>query len=145
MILKRAWLSNRRRRLFILFSLAASFTVGFLYSHRADFAFSIHSQSTVDGKFKRKVKCSVTSNVGEGKSCRLKIAIPCESRRQQVDLMRKLPRLKHEFMMSLSQPGMDEVVRDRNFRELRRQLLQTLNKHGDDSVRTLYFEEFFTE
>lgn len=114
----------------------------FLYSQREKFGIPDLSSDKLlhAGKPAGKIRCRVASNVSDGKYLSLALAIPCKDTRQRSDLERKLPRLRHRFLMSMSQPEMEEFIEQRNFEAIRKQLLNIINQDADKPVDTIYFE-----
>ena len=91
---------------------------------------------------KGQVKCSVVTTV-EGTHCLLmKLAIPCEDMKQRLQLTRNLPKFKNQFMMKISEPGMKEAVKNRDFETIRQHVLAILHTISGKSPDTVYFERF---
>ena len=90
----------------------------------------------------RYVKTVLVSRVGK-KDLRLKLLIPCADKRQQIEIMQKMPRIKHSFMQSASHPNFAEPFEQRDFKEIKQYLLKVVNNVSDRPVKDVYFETFF--
>ncbi len=82
------------------------------------------------------------TNVGT-KHLRLKLHIPCKDRKQKNDLLRKMPKIKNELIMSMSGDEMELSIKNRDFNAVRKHLLQVFNNHVTKPLEELYFESFF--
>jgi len=94
---------------------------------------------------KGQVKCSVAFNVDKGHYLRLKIAIACDGNTQRLDVTRILPRFKHELLMELGRPEMEEVVKNRDFRTLKAHFVGILNRLVKRPIKKVYIENFFID
>jgi len=82
------------------------------------------------------------TNIGT-KHLRLKLHIPCKDRKQKNDLLRKMPKIKNELIMSMSGDEMELSVKNKDFNAVRKHLLQVFNNHVAKPLEELYFESFF--
>jgi flagellar basal body-associated protein FliL len=134
-------------RRFLLCFLATLLAVcaGIFYCEREKFRLPDISRASIfeDKKSAGKVRCFVITNVSDRTYLRLRLAIPCAGKGQRADLERRLPRLKHEFLMVLNEPDMETFIRDRNFEAMRRELVRVVNQNVEQPVETLYFEGFY--
>ncbi len=91
---------------------------------------------------KGQVKCSVVTTV-EGTHCLLmKLAIPCEDKKQRLQLTRNLPKFKNQLMMKIGEPEMREAVKNRDFETIRQHVPAILHTISEKSPDTVYFESF---
>ncbi len=97
------------------------------------------------GTLKGTVRCTLISSVNDTQHLRMELAIPYKSRNQWVEIRKAVPRLKHEFMMSMQTKGLEEVVKRRDFNTLRSHLLRLINRHLKNPVEEIYFESFFVD
>jgi len=88
------------------------------------------------------VRCSVASTVDGTHYLRMKLAIPCEDRKQRLRLTRNLPRFKNQLMMKMSEPEMKEAVKNRDFETIRHHVIKILNTISKKPVNNVYFEGF---
>ncbi|HDZ23443.1 MAG TPA: flagellar basal body-associated FliL family protein [Desulfobacteraceae bacterium] len=91
---------------------------------------------------KGQVRCSVASTVDGNHYLRMKLAIPCEDRKQQLQLSRNLPRFKNQFLMKMSEPEVREAVKNRDFETIRHHIIKILNNISKKPVKSVYFEGF---
>jgi flagellar basal body-associated protein FliL len=91
---------------------------------------------------KGQVRCSVASTVGGTHYLRMKLAIPCEDRKQRLRLTRNLPRFKNQLTMEMSEPEMKETVKNRDFETIRHHIIKILNTISKKPVSNIYFEGF---
>ncbi len=97
------------------------------------------------GTLKGTVRCTLISPVGNSRYLRMGLAIPYKDRSQWRDIRKAVPRLKHDFMLSMEGSGLETVVQKRDFETLRAHLLRLLNRHVKRPVEQLYFESFFLD
>ena len=130
--------------LFFVVGLLIAF-LGFFYAHREKFHFPKIKKLPVfqDSSSAGSVRCFVISNVGQSTYLRLKLAIPCRGKDEREDLESKLPRLKHEFLMTLGEPETEQFIRQRNLEAIRKQLLKVINRNAEKPVDHLYIEGFY--
>jgi flagellar basal body-associated protein FliL len=130
----------------LLFILALAIA-GCIISMRYHYVFQLSQslfQRTYDAsRSKGQVKCSVAYSVGERHYLRLKLAIACDGNRQRVELTRNLPRFKNELLMELGSPGMEEAVKNRDFKTLKAHFVRILNRLVKTPVKNVYIENFF--
>lgn len=88
------------------------------------------------------VRCYVASTIDGKHHVRMRLAIPCTDRKQQIFLTRNLPRFKNQLMMKMSQPEMQRAVRNRDFETLRHQVIKILNSISKRPITHVYFEGF---
>jgi flagellar basal body-associated protein FliL len=88
------------------------------------------------------VRCYVAGTVDGKHYLRMKLAIPCKDREQRLYLTHNLPRFKNQLMMKMSQPEIEEAVRNRDFETLRYHVINILNTISRKPVSTVYFEGF---
>jgi flagellar basal body-associated protein FliL len=88
------------------------------------------------------VRCYVASTIDGKHYVRMRLAIPCTDRKQQIFLTRNLPRFKNQLMMKMSQPEMQRAVRNRDFETLRHQVIKILNSISKRPITHVYFEGF---
>lgn len=88
------------------------------------------------------VKPVLFANIGT-KHLRLKLNIPCKDKEQKDDLLRKMPRIKHELLMSMSSKEVELSIEQKNFNAIRKHLLHVFNSHVTEPLEKLYFEGFF--
>ena len=82
------------------------------------------------------------TNIGT-KHLRLKLHIPCNDKEQKNDLIRKMPKIKNELIMSMSGDEMELSIKNKDFNAVRKHLLQVFNNHVTKPLKELYFESFF--
>ena len=70
------------------------------------------------------------------------MTIPCSNKSQQAALKRKLPRIKSDFLIYLNNSDMEEYVRERNFVNIKANLLHVVNMHTDKPVQQIYLTKF---
>jgi len=87
-------------------------------------------------------KPALFTNIGT-KHLRLKLHIPCKDRKQKNDLLRKMPKIKNDLIMSMSGDEMELSIKNKDFNAVRKQLLQVFNNHVTTPLKELYFESFF--
>lgn len=88
------------------------------------------------------VKPTLFANIGT-KHLRLKLNIPCKDKEQKDELLRKMPRIKHELLMSMNSKEVELSIEQKNFKAIRKHLLQVFNNHVTEPLEELYFEGFF--
>lgn len=88
------------------------------------------------------VSCLLVTSVGS-KSLRIGFSIPSEDEHQKMRLVRELPRIKHDLLMSADTPDLVSLYKERDFAAIKSYLLRVVNKHSDQPVKALYFESFF--
>lgn len=108
------------------------------FYYRDDFRLSTLSVK----KFRGQIQCSVYANATEKSCMSLSLSIPCSSKEQYNDLNNKLPRLRHELLLSLSRPEVNEIMRKGKLEEAKKHLIQTINQVAKEPVEDLYFDSF---
>jgi len=88
------------------------------------------------------VRCFVAGTFDGKHYLRMKLAIPCEDRKQRLQLMHNLPRFKNQLMMEMSQPEIKEAIKNRDFETIRHNIIKILNTISKKPVNTVYFEGF---
>jgi flagellar basal body-associated protein FliL len=116
-----------------------------LYHYRQRIPLSVGALKGLvqDSGSKGRVKCMLTTNMGGGHALRMKLGIPYEDHRQRADLAKKVPRFQHDLLMAMNQPEMEALLKDRNFRILKRQILHIINRSAEKPVGTVFLESFF--
>ena len=87
------------------------------------------------------VRCVVRSTIGP-QTLRLTFNIPCRDYEQKQELSRNLPRIHHDFVMTMDRKEVSSSLKERDFEMVRGHLLTIVNKHTKEPVDTLYFENF---
>lgn len=87
------------------------------------------------------VGCQIVAKVGE-RRLRMDLVMAAENRDQRDDLLHKLPAIKHDLLMSASQPDLVPSLELRDFDAIRDHVLRTVNQHTNRPVDQLYFESY---
>ena len=90
------------------------------------------------------VGCSFVTNI-EGKHLRLKFLIPSRDRREQAEIERIVPKIKHDLLMSMGRPEIERQFENRDFSAVRTHLLNIVNSHSNTPVEHVYLETFFCD
>jgi len=113
----------------------------FLYNYREE----IHIPQITLEPFRHSggnVECLVVTTIRD-KSLRLSFSIPAKDKRHRERLIRELPRIKHELLMSADDPEMVSYFEKRDFVSIRKKVIELVNKHLEKPVDTVYFDSFF--
>ena len=79
----------------------------------------------------------------EEKVLRMNINIPCKNISQKRTLMRSLPRIRHQMLMSLDEPMMRQWVEHRNFTAIKKHALSLVNSYSSVKVKSLFVRNFY--
>jgi hypothetical protein len=63
--------------------------------------------------------------------------------KQKGDILKKIPKIKHELFMIMSIPEIGLAVEQRDFGVMKKHLLQAVNKFSSRPVETVYIENYF--
>ena len=88
------------------------------------------------------VKINLVASIGE-KCLRVNYLVPCKNLDQKLELINKLPGIKHEMLMTLYSPEMIEFVEQRNFKKIKKTSLNTINNYSKETLKSIYVECFF--
>ena len=75
-------------------------------------------------------------------SLRVKFSVPCSSLSQKYDMMKRLPKIKHELLMTMSRPNVIKSVEERDFKKIKKHSLKVINNYSDKKINKLYVEFF---
>lgn len=136
-------LFNKKGNIYISSLIIVFFCVLVLFVYH--FRKEIHiPELTLDpvGGGDQNVKCLLVSSVGS-KSLRIGFSIPSEDKRQKENMLKELPRIKHDLLMSADAPDLVSFYKERDFTAIKSYLLRVVNRYSDQPVETIYFESFF--
>ena len=88
------------------------------------------------------VKCYVVTSIDE-KCLRLVLLIPCRDQIQKKALLEKIPRVRHEILMSVNSAEMAMSIKQKDFKAIKKTLLQIVDKHADKQIKEIFIETFF--
>ena len=137
-------IDKRKRSIKIIISLIVFFLcAGGLYHYRYQFSLS---KGLLTGRNRaghsKHVMINVRTHVGTEILLDMKMAIPCEDKKQRADLTRNLKTIKSDLLTSIDHADMADWIRERKFGAIKCQLLETINSHIDKPVKNLYFQSF---
>lgn len=89
-----------------------------------------------------KVDCVLFSSVGN-KNLRILFSIPSKDKRQREVLLKEVPRIRHELLISMDDPDLMSSVENRDFDSIRSHFVRVINNHLDQPIDTIYFEGFY--
>ena len=115
------------------------------YFFRYEFNISIQlpQESDLTKSLSGTMQCTLISNIQDSHYLRMKLAVPYRDRKQWVEIRNALPKIKNQFIMAISQEGVEEIVQERDFESMRSLLLQIFNKNLERPLDNIYFENFF--
>ena len=88
------------------------------------------------------VKFQVVAGIN-GKNLRVKFAVPCGNMKQKYKILKRLPGVKHEMLMSMTRPEVIQSIEERDFGAIKRNSLQVINRYSPEKIDKLYMEFFF--
>lgn len=89
-----------------------------------------------------KVHCETATTIGT-KHLTLGFYIVSADRSQWEELVKKLPRIKHDILVTANEAKMRSWIAQRDFGKIKASLLETVNRHTGRPVKTVYLESFF--
>lgn len=138
-------MSERKKILLSLFftALFLATLVG-IYQFREELQIPVvlREKSSRSRALENKVECNVTAKIGT-KDLRLKFLIPYQDLKEREELMKSMPAIKHELLMSGDRSQIAQAIEQRNFEGIRMYLLQVVNRFAARPIKELYFESFF--
>ena len=88
------------------------------------------------------VKFHLLAGIGD-KSLRVKYSVPCKNIKQKEYITKRIPRIKHELLMSMSNQAIAQSIEERDFKAIKKNALQVINSYSTEPIKRLYVEFFF--
>ena len=130
----------------IIFVLVSILTLtGLAYNYREEIDFSQRIRTIKNRVFAKEevsLKFNLVAGINE-KSLRVKFSIPCENIKQRHCILKRLPIIKHELLMSMSRPEVMRSIEERDFNAMKRGSLRIINSVSNEAINRLYVEFFF--
>lgn len=87
-------------------------------------------------------KMKVVLSMGTDQSVGLSVAIPYTRKEEFDDLIQNYPRIKNDFLLKVKPGQMDGWVKTRDFKAIKKKILEIVNGRLKTPVDTLYLESF---
>ena len=88
------------------------------------------------------VKFDVATSIGD-QHLWVKFSAPCINMRHKNQILKRLPKIKHELLMSMSRPEVIQAIEVRDFKSIKKHSLQIINNFSPELINKLYLEFFF--
>ncbi len=86
------------------------------------------------------VSCHVTLNIDEYYLLNMKFLLPSENRRQEKELNRILPKIKHRIIENMNNQKAD-MIRNGKLADFKRELVGLVNQELETPVKDIYFQQ----
>ncbi|RJR30515.1 MAG: hypothetical protein C4576_33365 [Desulfobacteraceae bacterium] len=133
-------LSHLKSILLILLVIGLGITSVIFYSRR-ELKIPELSLKSSQSKSDSQVDCLLVARLGD-RHLRMGFYMPAEDRKQRDDLLKKLPAIKHDLLMSAGRADFLSALEIRDFDSIREYLLETVNLHAREPVDSLFFQNF---
>ena len=138
-------MSEKNKMLLFIFFIGVVFASSIVTYRYKDEIKNLKIVTTIADSFshpEKYVKCYVVTSI-DGKCLRLVLLIPCKDQIQKQALLQKMPRVRHEILMSVNSAEMAMSIKQKDFKAIKKNLLQIVDKHADKQIKEIFLENFF--
>lgn len=73
----------------------------------------------------------------------IKFLVPCNDLSEKKRIQKRLPRIRHEMLMTMSRPEVIDAIKHHDFKQIKIYFLDVINNFSNEKIEKIYLELFF--